>query len=72
MRIMVVATYMDGYAYRCSSKACRSKASLKKGSKMASLNIEFVKIRGGIYCWVYDYTPTRAIDLCDCSKTTYI
>ncbi|KKO74080.1 hypothetical protein AAJ76_1220005364 [Vairimorpha ceranae] len=40
MRIMVAATYIDGYAYRCSSKACRSKASLKKGSKMASLNIE--------------------------------
>ncbi|KKO74034.1 hypothetical protein AAJ76_1340007395 [Vairimorpha ceranae] len=29
MRIMVAATYIDGYAYRCSSKACRSKASLR-------------------------------------------
>jgi len=50
MRIMVAATYIDRYAYRCSSKACRSKASLKKGSKMASLNINFVKILRRMYC----------------------
>jgi len=28
MGITATATYIDGYAYRCSSKACRSKASL--------------------------------------------
>ena len=50
MRIMVAAMYIDRYAYRCSSKACRSKASLKKGSKMASLNINFVKILRRMYC----------------------
>ena len=72
MRIVVAAAYIDGYAYRCSSKACRSKASLKKGSKMASLNIEFVKILRGMYCWVYDYTLARAIDFCDFLETTYI
>ena len=72
MRIMVDATYIDGCAYRCSSKACKSKASLKKGSKMAFLNIKFVKILGGMYCWVYDYTLAQTIDFCDCSETTYI
>ncbi|EEQ81366.1 hypothetical protein NCER_102224 [Vairimorpha ceranae BRL01] len=72
MMIIVTATYIDGYAYICSSKACRSKASLRKGSKMASLNIEFVKILRGMYCWVYGYTLARGIDFCDCSKNTYI
>ncbi|KKO73750.1 hypothetical protein AAJ76_2580001399 [Vairimorpha ceranae] len=72
MRIMVAATYIDGYSYRCSSKACRSRESLKKGTEMASLNIEFVKIFRGMYCWVYDYTLAQAIDFCDCSETTYI
>ncbi|KKO73896.1 hypothetical protein AAJ76_1830002193 [Vairimorpha ceranae] len=36
MRIMVAAMYIDGYAYRCSSKACRSRESFKKGSKMGT------------------------------------
>ena len=36
------------------------------------LNIEFVKILRGMYCWVYDYTLAQAIDFCDCSETTYI
>ena len=72
MRIMVASPYIDGYAYRYSLKSCRSKASLKKGSKMAFLNIEFVKIFRGMYCWVYDYTLARAINFCDCSETTYI
>jgi len=53
MRIMVDATYIDGCAYRCSFKSCRTKASLKKGFTMASLNIEFVKVLGGMCCWVY-------------------
>jgi len=39
---------------------------------MASLNIEFVKILRGMYCWVYDYTLAQAIDFCDCSKNIYI
>ncbi|EEQ81271.1 hypothetical protein NCER_102390 [Vairimorpha ceranae BRL01] len=72
MCIMAAGTYIDGYAYRCPSKACRSKASLKKGSKVATPNIEFVKILRGMYCWVYDYTLAQAIDFCDCSETTYI
>ena len=72
MRIMVVATYIDGYAYRCSSKACRSKASPKKGSKMAIPNMEFVKILRKMYCWAYDYTLARVIDFCDCAETAYI
>ena len=41
MCIMVAATYIDGYAFRCSLKSCRLNASLKRGSKMASPNIEF-------------------------------
>ena len=72
MRIMVAATYIDGYAYRCFSKARRTKASLNKGSKVAISNIEFVKIFREMYCWVYDYTLAQAIDFCDCSETTYI
>ena len=72
MRIMVTATIIDGYAYRCFSKACRSKASPKKGSKMATLNIEFVKILREMYCWVYDYTLAWVIDFCDFLETTYI
>ena len=47
------------------------KGKPKEGAKMASPNIEFVKIFRGMYCWVYDYTLAQAIDFCDCSETTY-
>ena len=45
--IVNATTYIDGCAYRCTSMTCGSKASLKKGSKMAPLNIKIVKnLRG--------------------------
>ena len=50
----------------------QNKGKPKEGSKMAFLNIKFVKILGGMYCWVYDYTLAQTIDFCDCSETTYI
>lgn len=50
MIIVKATTYIGGLVHRCTSKARGSKTSLKKESKMASLNIEFVKILGGMYC----------------------
>ncbi|KKO73628.1 hypothetical protein AAJ76_367000328 [Vairimorpha ceranae] len=38
----------------------------RRGSKMGTLNIEFVKNLSGMYCWVCDYALARPTDFCDC------